>query len=71
MANIVIILSYILFVFFVYKLVKSNNLLVLLPVYYLFTVTYVLTGVFYLDYAKDTPFNMYELVSEKAILKSS
>ncbi|EJG1341950.1 hypothetical protein CT047_RS23460, partial [Vibrio parahaemolyticus] len=71
MANIVIILSYILFVFFVYKLLKSNNLLVLLPVYYLFTVTYVLTGVFYLDYAKDTPFNMYELVSEKAILKSS
>lgn len=67
----VIFLSYTLFFLFLYKLLKTNNLLVMLPLYYMFTVSYVLTGVFVYDYAKQVPFDLYSKITEDGLIKSA
>ncbi|NNN61208.1 hypothetical protein FKQ60_10135 [Vibrio sp. A11] len=71
MANLIVLFSYFIFFFYIYRMFKTNSILLLLPIYYLFTVSYVLTGVFFLNYAKETPFDLYGRVSELYILKAS
>jgi len=53
--------------FYLYKLQKTNKIVLLLPVFYNFVVLYVILGTFVFTYAIEEPFNLHDEISIAAI----
>ncbi|WP_010433914.1 O-antigen polymerase [Vibrio cyclitrophicus] len=71
MAYFIITITSVLFVFYIYKLRSSGNLVFILPLYYSFTVLYVLIGLYIFNYAKEVPFDIYSLVYDEYVINSA
>mgnify|MGYP005990613137 CR=1 FL=1 len=63
MAYFIITFSSLLLCFYSYRFRKTNDLLLLLPLFYNFVVLYTFFGVFVYRYAIEVPFDLYNLVS--------
>jgi hypothetical protein len=57
--------------FYLYKLQKTNRIVLLLPVFYNFIVLYVILGTFFFTYAIEEPFDLYNEISNDSIYKSA
>lgn len=71
MAYFIITISLLLICFYLYKLKKTDDLLLLLPIFYNFVVLYSLVGVFIFRYSIEVPFDFYNKISDGDIYKSA
>lgn len=63
MAYLIITISFVFLCFYLYKFRKTDDLLLLLPIFYNAVVLYTFIGVFVYKYAIDVPFDLYSLIS--------
>lgn len=71
MAYFIIFLTFISILFYLYRFQKTNDILLLLPIFYNFVVLYVVFGVYVLTYATEDPFHLYSQISNTDVYNAS
>ena len=71
MNYILIFITFISTLFYLYKLQKTNRIVLLLPVFYNFIALYVIFGTFFFTYAIEEPFHLYKEISNDSIYESA
>lgn len=69
--NILLFISFFVFLFFVFNLLKTKNYLFFLPVFYCFINLYSIVGLYYFDFASNVPFDLNYSITNDDLLKTS
>lgn len=71
MAYFIIVLTILSLFFYLYRFTKTDNILLILPMYYNAVVLYTIFGVAVFEYAKEAPFNLYYQISNDDLYNAS
>lgn len=71
MAYLIIFVSFTSILFYLYKFNKTDNVLLILPLFYNFVVLYVIFGCVIFTYAREAPFDLYTLLSSDDLYRGS
>lgn len=71
MAYFIIFVTFFSSLFYSYRFKKKHDILLVLPIFYNVIVLYTILGTMVLEYAKDTPFSLYYLVSDDSLYNAS
>ena len=68
MAYFITLLAIVMWCYYFIKFKNNNDLILILPLFYTSTLLYVFIGVYFFDYAKDVPFDMYKYISDDQLI---
>jgi hypothetical protein len=71
MAYLIIVISFISLIFYLYRFKKTEDIICVLPIFYNFVVLYVIFGVTVFTYATKDPFLLYNQISSEALNNAS